>query len=152
MEVLKKLYWESKDFDDMAWHDCKLYGMAFNDLKHDLYLDIDYILQWINRPKENDFMFYVAPATFVFSRVHDLQCSIFSLDFVIDEVLQNNPKIVSVRGSENSFLEYEWSISLTKGEINFKSIGFEMFLRKLPNLIFQMYKLICKDSRHKDGK
>ncbi|MEC0226441.1 hypothetical protein [Paenibacillus alba] len=68
-----KNLWNDEDFDNMNWHDCKVYGIGFDDDKYKLVFDIDYILDWVKPEKDNIyFKFWVAPSTLVFENVYDL--------------------------------------------------------------------------------
>ena len=62
----------------MGWHDCRVHGIAFYPEQFELAFDLDYIFQWVDpQPNETHFKFWVAPATLVFTNVHDVE---FDLD------------------------------------------------------------------------
>src|SRR2546421_8077167 len=71
-----------KDFDQLSWHDCCLWGIGLhcgnplsNDWTSDLALDIDYITQW-NCGSDGRCTFEVAPAKLAFHNVTDLEIDI----------------------------------------------------------------------------
>lgn len=68
----EKSIWTEKDYEQMGWHDCHIYGLVFqNDdsdsFATDLIFDIDYIFQWVHpTPPQRNFSFWVAPCTLKF--------------------------------------------------------------------------------------
>ena len=60
---LEKFLWTDHDFENMDWHDCKLFAISFGD-NFQLLLDIDYIFKWVQTGKT--FKFWVSPCTLVF--------------------------------------------------------------------------------------
>ncbi len=50
---MQKEIYQTEDFDQMGWHDCKIYAMAFDEIKFKFFLDIDYIFEWINPENED---------------------------------------------------------------------------------------------------
>ena len=67
---LEKQIWIDKGFEQMGWHDCRIYKIF---VSKDLELDIDYIFRW-NEPELEGmpFTFWVAPATLVFKAIKNL--------------------------------------------------------------------------------
>lgn len=62
----EKLIWTEEDFDEMKWHDCTIYAIAFQPENFEFILDIDYIYRWETpEPNETHIKFQVAPATLV---------------------------------------------------------------------------------------
>ncbi len=66
------------DFEQLSWHDCHLWGLAFragdaNDLLSELALDIDFITEWLSGTDAKPCRFRVAPATLLFQEVTDLR-------------------------------------------------------------------------------
>lgn len=121
------------NFDEISWHDCKLYAISFDKNNFRLILDIDYILEW-KEPKvsKNNFMFLISPATLIFYNTWDLEISIESnLELEIDRINREDPK--PSKNLEN-IIEYKWKIELQQGEINFRSTEFKLFLRRKPIL------------------
>jgi len=132
-DLLAKNIWVHDDFDQMSWHDNKIYGIAFNADSFELSLDIDYICKWVK--KADSFMFWVAPATFVFRNVYDLNMSADSLDLTISDIIRERPMKPNNAPHIIDQLEYHWIIETTQGEITFKSVGFTQHLRENPVLI-----------------
>ena len=132
---LKKLVWNENDFEQMTWHDNKVYAIAFNDQSFELALDIDYIVKWVNPEKETHLKFWVAPATLIFRNVYDISLSSDSVCVEILEIVRENP--VKPRNSDhiNEQFEYNWIIETTVGEIAFKSVGYDQYLKKYPSLL-----------------
>jgi hypothetical protein len=128
---IEKLQWSEKDFDKMGWHDSHVYALAFNEEDFKLVLDIDYILEWVH-PIENEtyFKFWVAPATLVFKQVRDL-----NIDFEGSSIEVEIEGIQRVEVKNDKQAEYNWTIETGIGSVNFKSTGFEQFIRRTPELI-----------------
>lgn len=133
MEI-KKFIWNEEDFENMGWHDCHIYGMAFSDEDYRLLFDIDYIFKWV-KPKENEtyYKFWVSPATLIFKRVRDLK-----IDFIGSSIqtptIQDIEKI-ELKCNNQQDKEFEWIIETIEGSISFKSTGFYQFIRKQPKFI-----------------
>ena len=123
-----------KNFENISWHDCKIFGLAFDELKYKLYFDIDFISEWVM--PENNKKYYklrIAPATLVFNNVWDINFEIdTNLSLDIDNVVKRNPHASKNKPME---VEYDWSIELLQGEITFKSIGFKLYLRNEPQIL-----------------
>lgn len=128
---------DTKDFAEINWHDCKIHGLAFDEAEFKFFLDIDLIIEWIE-PLSNDdgYKFKVAPATLIFMNVWNLVFDInTNLALDIDGVSMQNPhrpKNADYIQNEN---EYDWNIVLQQGEVSFNSIGFEIYIRKPPEII-----------------
>jgi hypothetical protein len=126
----------TKDFDALNWHDCKIYGLAFDDVSFKFYIDIDLIIEWINPiGKDGGYKFKIAPATLVFENVWNLVFDIdTNLTLSIDDVSMQNPHLPKNKDYIPEIMEYDWVISLLQGEISFKSIGYEIYIRKSPEI------------------
>jgi hypothetical protein len=120
---LDKKIWTDANFEEMGWHDATIYKIR---LAKDLELDIDYILQW-NQPEiENTpFTFWVAPATLVFKNV-------MNLEFEFDTLSEDSFEIADIERVQPN----EWVIITQQGHIQFKSEGFEQFIRQQPSFQF----------------
>lgn len=134
----KKVY-TTKDFEVLNWHDCKIYGFAFDDATFKFYLDIDFIIEWINPLNEDDgYKFKIAPATLVFENVWNLVFDIeTNLALSIDDVSMLNPHFPKNKDYLPEIMEYDWTITLLQGEISFKSIGFELYIKKSPEIVIE---------------
>ncbi|MGO4622608.1 hypothetical protein AB4Z34_16890 [Ensifer sp. 2YAB10] len=62
-----KAIWTDVDFNDMGWHDCRLYGIKLLDEGFNLSLDIDYMFRW------PELGFGVSPCVLKFFNVFDLK-------------------------------------------------------------------------------
>ena len=136
----------TEDFTKLEWHDCKVYGFAFDETSYKFYLDIDFIVEWIS-PKdgEENYKFRVAPATLVFSNAWDVKFDIdCNLSLEIDSIQMCNPHDAKNKEVVSSKLEYDWHIELQQGDIFFKSIGFELYLRK-PSILLDSQTLGVED-------
>ena len=134
---MKDGLFRNEDFDQMNWHDCKIYAFGFDDTKFQFFLDIDYIFSWIAPTTESgSYEFTVSPALLKFENVHTLQIDIRSdLNLEIDEIVRFNPKRPVNADHIGKEIEYEWIIRLQQGEISFNSVGFEQLIRKEPILL-----------------
>ncbi|WP_242927276.1 hypothetical protein [Pontibacter vulgaris] len=123
---LEKKIWTDADFEQMGWHDCRIYKIRFSE---DLELDIDYILQW-NKPDLEGlpFTFWVAPATMVFKRVKKLN---FEIDTAFDEAVEIED--IERRVDKEGMV---WTILTQQGEIEFLADGYEQFIRQEPSFQF----------------
>ena len=139
MEIFKldKSIWTNNDFEEMGWHDSKIYGMTIE--KHDdnwaadFLLDIDYIFKWVHPvPPAQTFTFWIAPCTLIFKECFDLyieyDTNAGSLDLMEIDDLCLSDKIEQ----ENNKLAYKWIIELQQGQIELKSYGFEQIVRQKP--------------------
>lgn len=141
--TLEKQIWTEKDFDQMGWHDARIYGFVFyptDEYRTDLIFDIDYILEWVNPvPPEEYFSFWVSPCTLKFENIYDLQIE-------IDQYGNDLPAIEDVElvSVENEI--YQWNIELSEGYISFKSSGFKQFVRKKP--VFTRRQFLLSEERN----
>jgi hypothetical protein len=90
---LEKSVWTVDDFEKMNWHDCPIYAVAFPANIHEIWMDIDYIFEWIKPEIPTEpFNFFIAPATLVFENIHDLSFDfdVFS-GMEIDSILRDTP-------------------------------------------------------------
>lgn len=123
---LEKNVWSDVDFEQMGWHDCRIYKVR---LSEDLELDIDYILQWNEPDLEGlPFTFWVAPATLVFKKVNQFK---FELNTAFDEAIEIEEIAREVNESDTS-----WTIITQQGEFEFKANGYEQFIRQEPSFQF----------------
>jgi|ERR1700744_3557118 len=125
--------WTESDFDEMGWHDCTIYALAFNKSKFELLFDIDYILKWVDPLKEGgSYKFILVPATLIFRNVYDVSIDLSSVDFQILEISRSNP--TKPRNAEYIIdnIECDWNIDVTGGSITFKSVGYTQIARSNP--------------------
>jgi hypothetical protein len=132
---MEKWIWTQADFDVMGWHDSQIHAMAFFSEDFELVFDIDYIFHWVDtQPNETHFKFWVAPATLVFKNVHDVEFDIDSYNgkLEIDNIKRQDetpPINAEFIGKASEWL---WTIECQEGEIRFRSVGYEAFIRGAP--------------------
>lgn len=130
---LQKRTWDERDFEQMDWHDSRIYAFEFKAESFEFALDIDYILQWV-RPNDDEtsFKFWVAPATLVFRNIWNLNMEIGSLDLEIQDLQRSNPRPPKNVNYIKESLEYDWLIETNSGEISFTAVGYKQYFRKEP--------------------
>lgn len=130
---LEKLVWSEADFEQMGWHDATIHAFAFAPESYELFLDIDYILQWIN-PTTTDgtYQFVIAPATLIFESVFDIIINIETQ--VGDCSLQGIERSAERLTPNGKFTEWEWILDTNEGTISFSATGFKQYFRQRPVL------------------
>ncbi|HPO12823.1 MAG TPA: hypothetical protein PLI09_05215 [Candidatus Hydrogenedentes bacterium] len=139
---MKKAVTEA-DFQDLSWHDCTLWGLAIragdpeeNDWTRQLVLDIDFIVEWLDKAGKLDFL--VAPATLTFEEVNNLHVQV---DFEEIEGVNTLNEISMDRIERKKHGSqcigkpcYSWTIHLNgpKGLIRFDASGFTQVLESDP--------------------
>jgi hypothetical protein len=137
---LEKLIWTEADFENMGWHDSKVYAIAFDPDDFTLLLDIDYIYKWVNLEEgEDSFKFWISPVTLLFENVWDLILEAGSLDLSILDIFKENPQTPRNIEYINKRVEYHWTIDLNNGQITFKSIGYKQYTRRNPIISSAQY-------------
>jgi hypothetical protein len=128
--------YSTKDFAVINWHDCKIHGLAFDEVEFKFYLDLDLIIEWIEPLSNKDgYRFKIAPATLIFRNVWNLVFDIdTNLALDIDGVSMQNPHYPKNKDYITDENEYDWNMVLQQGEISFSSIGFELYIRKPPEI------------------
>jgi hypothetical protein len=134
---LQKSLWTNHDFENMGWHDSKLFAISFGD-NFQLLFDIDYIFKGVQT--EKTFKFWVSPCTLVFENVYDLE---FQMDGIsggidIDEITRNNPQKTKNADFIKVDTEFDWTIDTQQGSIFFKSIGYKQYVRQIPEEVFRL--------------
>ncbi|MBX9732445.1 MAG: hypothetical protein K2X37_00125 [Chitinophagaceae bacterium] len=129
-DTVKKV-WTENDFEQMSWHDCKIYAMAFGVNKNEVIFDIDFVLKWSTPSKDQEqYNFLVAPATLIFKNVYNINIDVTTTDITIDGIYRENPAKPKNAAHIIEQVEYDWYIETNNGEISFKSVGFTQHLRK----------------------
>jgi hypothetical protein len=134
---VEKWIWTEADFDEMGWHDSQIHAIAFSPEDFELIFDIDYIFAWIDpEPNETYFRFWVSPATLVFKNVHDLELEIDSYNgnLEIDNLKREDEGLPANAEYIGKASEWLWTIECKEGEIRFRSVGYEEFIRTAPRL------------------
>lgn len=128
----ENIFFENKVvLEDLVFHDCKIYGIGFNTANNELFIDIDFIEEWINEKNSNYYSFILIPSTLIFENVWDLNMDISTdLELIIDNIERFNPCTPpNIDYLPEFSKEYDWKIELIQGEINFKSIGMKIYQR-----------------------
>ena len=123
---LEKSIWTNDDFEEMGWHDSRIYKIRFS---KELELDIDYILKW-NKPDLEGlpFTFWVVPATLVFKEVKRLEFEIDAANFSDIEIEDIERELKDGK--------YIWTIITRQGDFEFESSSFMQFMRQEPSFQF----------------
>ncbi len=126
--------WETKDFEEMSWHDVSVHGFRIienegNTGTSELVFDIDYILEWIN--ETDGFSFVVAQSTLQFHEVFGLK---FSLDYTSCSAGMCAFSIGRIEREQidnpYGYVRFKWYIQINwpDGLIEFESSGFSQWL------------------------
>ncbi|SNR54139.1 hypothetical protein SAMN06269173_103507 [Hymenobacter mucosus] len=119
---LEKWVWTENDFEQMSWHDARIYAVQFG---KDISFDIDYIFEWIQLDKDDFFSFVVAPATLVFP-----EPSFVSMD--IDIRLSKEIEIEDISRRVSATGETKWHIQTHQGNIVITAPAFRQIVRRAP--------------------
>ena len=119
-----------KFFNELVVHDTYIYGYGINSKKHELYFDVDIVIEGIE--SQGKFLFKVRPATIVFKNVWDITIDISTDDDIIIshvEIMRcGTPKNKDYINYEN---EYEVNFVCLQGNIIFKTVcGYLVFKEK----------------------
>jgi hypothetical protein len=130
---LEKTVWTDEDFDQMGWHDAKLWSMLADDEAFEYALDLDYIFEWVHPgPGETYFRFWVAPVTMVFSMAHSVVIDIESHLGSIEVADLHRGEPVPKASGEGSQREYRFECQ--EGEVRLMAEGYRMYVRRPPVL------------------
>lgn len=144
--IPEKLVWTEVDLNLMSWHDNTIHSFSFQD-DYKLALDIDYIFEWVKKPKSKHYKFWIAPCTIIFENVYDI---IFDLEIstssnpIIDHIEFSNPRKPKNADYIEKQIEYDWTIEMISGNISFKSVGFKQYVRK-PAILTMKQKLLLNE-------
>lgn len=124
--------WTEADFETMNWHDCAIYAIGFvEDKEHfenQVYLDIDYIIEWRQTTESTYFDFLVCPCTLVFNDVHNLRIDIDTGMLTILDITIENIHLLKEKIS-NGYATSEWHIELRNGDIFLEAVGYKQVQR-----------------------
>ena len=124
MEIREK--WTDDDFEEMGWHDSRLYQIKFPNEECDFTLFLDYIFQWV-KPKEGEefFKFWVSPCELTFKNVVDLDINISFKNAVGIDISKIKREKIGLTPN-GKMMEWKYIIETDKGNIEFLSTGFTM--------------------------
>ena len=139
---LEKIIWTHEDFEIMGWHDNRIYAMGVDNEAFEFFLDIDYIIKWIEPKQEfGGYKFWISPCTLVFENAFDIEINL-SIDGSQPEgglEISNISKAPSNKSGGvsrlNNATHWDWTIETEQGDITFTSTGYTQYIRKLPILI-----------------
>ncbi|WP_215234225.1 hypothetical protein [Dyadobacter linearis] len=136
MESIKyKGNWNEADFEQMGWHDCKIYSILSDDSNFRLILDIDYIFEWITDSESEYYKFLISPSTLVFHNVWDVKIDLETDgEIEISDLHRENPQRARNEAYIDKKMEWDWLIETQSGTISFKSTGFDQYSRETPVL------------------
>jgi hypothetical protein len=127
--------WTNRDFDLLGWHDVHVHALRILGGEHgagELWLDLDYILEWIPPDTaEGSYRFRVAPALLKFHDVTSLQ---LSLDYATWGAAMGPFSIDGIQREPipypDNYVSFRWAISVNwpAGKIMFQSPGFTQVL------------------------
>ena len=124
-----KEVWTNDDFQDMGWHDCRLYAVKFPQEALELTLDIDYIFKW-EKLKNDRFRFLVAPCNLTFQGVLSLKLDLKITAAIGVDILAINRSLHELTPNKRSIWHY--AIETDRGLIEFETIGFVQKIRSQP--------------------
>jgi hypothetical protein len=130
--ALDKWIWDQSDFDELGWHDSRVYSVAFIPETYELALDIDYIFKWVDPAAgEEHFTFWVAPVSIYFENVSDIELDVkVGSDYEIEISELRQQHIGKIPKGELDWWQYE--IECQNGLIALKATGFKFYVRKAP--------------------
>ena len=126
--------WSTEDFDRMSWHDVHVHGFRIveNDGETgtaELFLDLDYILEW--RQLEEGFEFVVAQATLQFHQVFGLK---LLLDYLTPTAGMSAFSLAGIQREQvrlaTGHTSYKWRLEINwpQGFMEFEAPGFTQLL------------------------
>lgn len=142
--------WTEADFDSLSWHDNHIHALRFvegTDGSGDLVLDIDHIVEWLQR--EGRFQFRIIPATLTF---HEVMFPRIAIDFAAVSAAFGPLMISGIERRTEHRAHYVariWKIPVTfpKGEIEFEARGFTQRARG-PAILSDSQNLSVQERSH----
>jgi len=131
--MIAKDKWDNDDFNNMDWHDCRIYSITLPEKELSLILDIDYIFEWILNDDMDLFKFWISPCKLAFFDVSKLKIQLDyknSVGMDINEILMMNP--TRLPNAKKDI--YDFEIVTEYGYISFSSTGFEQTVIEQPIL------------------
>ncbi|OGV56896.1 MAG: hypothetical protein A2017_05165 [Lentisphaerae bacterium GWF2_44_16] len=124
-----------KDWENLCWHDNRIYGisLSYGKFHENLIIDIDYIVEWICRP-DKTCSFLISPATLTFNQILDLEINIKCKHQGI-YINAIHRELDKERSTLPDRLYYNWKIDCHYGShVSFGASSFSRILRKKPIL------------------
>jgi hypothetical protein len=129
--TLEKRLWTEADFDQMGWHDARVWALGFVVEEFEFLLDIDYILQWVEPHEgEEHYRFWIVPATLVFENVTDLQIELEPFaDLSLSDITRSDPGVPRNPEFIGKSTDWLWHLHFHVGSISLRGAGFKQYLR-----------------------
>jgi hypothetical protein len=124
-------------FSETSWHDVHIHGYAVVPDTYELLFDVDYISEWLCDPETRLASFRLSPATLRF-----LNCVHIDFDVRSDKGLLTILEIQRDDWSRHPAAQlgtWRWTIVCPSGRIQFRSSGYQLFLRAEPVLSSEQY-------------
>lgn len=130
--------WNTEDYEQLSWHDVSVHGLRLDNYiesngSADLTLDIDFILEWVE--KEGKIFFSTCKAELKFHEIFGLKVDLdyasisagmspFSIEGIHREPLE----------FETGYKSFQWKIPINwpRGSLEFQSPGFTQTLTGTP--------------------
>lgn len=121
---LEKWVWSEADFDQMGWHDARIYAVQFG---KDISFDIDYIFEWVKSDADDFFSFIVAPVTLTLSEPTSI---LINVDFRFGQQIEIEEIHRRIANSGAT----QWYIETHQGDIIITADSFKQVVRRHPTL------------------
>jgi hypothetical protein len=127
-----KNVWTDSDFNEMGWHDCRLYSVIIPGEDFKLKFNLDYIFDV--EKKENEFKgFWVAPCDLYFLDIVGLKINIDFKDNML--LFISDIRRFNSRPAPNpEVIIWDYEIECDNGDISFSATGFRQELISQPIL------------------
>ncbi len=124
---IEKHLWDDSDYDDLGWHDNRIYNLGFESKAYRLNIEIDYIFNW----DEENTGFWVSPALLSFENIRNVEVGLSfkdTSDIIIDSIDRDSPNLTP----NQQLTEMSYYINTNVGVIKLISTGFKMFIKEEP--------------------
>lgn len=129
-----KNIWTNSDFEEMGWHDNRIYKITFPNKSFNFSLYLDYIFDW----DRTNSKCLISPCELVFENVSNLKVNLDFQDtslLFINEIKRSESK----PSINNKTLIWYYDIGCDIGTISFNSTGFKQVVIKPPILSESIY-------------
>ncbi len=117
-------------FNEMGWHDNRVYSIGVPTEDNKFTLDIDYIFEWSKEGDEHSGC-WISPCELIFKGVHDLKINIDFKQYVflfISTIIRTNKRL----SPNGTVVIWDYKIELDNGVIELSATGFEQIVKKQP--------------------
>ena len=121
---IEKWVWNQNDFEEMGWHDCPIWAMAFD---YHVKFDLDYIFNWVKPESKNgSFRFWISPVTLIFMNPTKFRVEI-ETDYVNGlEIADINKEIIDGKST--------YIIQAREGKVLIETEEYKQIVRRPPTL------------------